>query len=159
MRTAMRSAVDPAPAFELHVSERAAAAVRRLRRVLIGFALAGWLLAAPWFSGVAWGLWLAAGALLAAGAGWQARRAGPSNLSCGRLYIDEQGLASWRPVGGHVGLVAVQRWSAGERLVWLRLAGHRAAPRIDLLLVREAVGDEGWRRLRSWLLWLGRGTQ
>lgn len=155
----MRPVCQSAPAFELHVSERAAAAVRRLRHALAGFALAGWLLAAPWLSGASWGLWLSAGSLVAAGAGWQARRAGASSLSCGRLYVDEQGLASWRPVDGHAGLVSVQRWSAGERLVWLRLAGHRAAPRIDLLLMRDAVGDESWRRLRSWLLWLGRGAQ
>ncbi|MGD9945898.1 MAG: hypothetical protein AB7L76_17550 [Burkholderiaceae bacterium] len=76
----------------------------------------------------------------------------------GRLFVDEHGLASWRPPGGHPGLVNVERWSAGERLVWLRLTGHRSAPRFDLLLPRRAFDDDSWRRLRAWLLWLQRGA-
>ncbi|MBN9461788.1 MAG: hypothetical protein J0H00_11260 [Burkholderiales bacterium] len=129
--------------------------LRLIQRALVAFAAAGFALAGALAAGGSG----AALALAGLASCWLAWRAGVRGLSWGQLAVDEAGRAAWRGAGsGEPGSpVEVERWHAGQALVWLRLreAGQRRARHV--LLLRAACGGEPWRRLRAWLVWLGRG--
>lgn len=117
-----------------------------------GFALSAFLAPLPW------GVALVAVGAPACLAAW---RLGGRRLSWGCLSVDASGRASWRATGdgGPAGerAVRIERWCATEGLVWLRLREAAGGRRHDVLLARRVGDDDRWRRLRTWLVWLGRG--
>lgn len=163
------------PGFELPV--RPSGGVLALRHAVFGLGVAGFLLAA----------WLARGhedgwVLLGLGALmlWAGWRHGRLGLSWGVLRVGADGRPRWRadavaargfgsaaaaaaPPGEAAasfdGFLPVQleRWFAGERLVWLRLRAVDGQ-RHEILVARSAVDGEAWRRLGSWLAWTRRGS-
>ncbi|MFT4100456.1 MAG: hypothetical protein QM674_05325 [Burkholderiaceae bacterium] len=108
---------------------------------------------------------------------WRQRRAGrgPDGgaggaFDRGWLVIDEAGAAAWRrdtPVA--VTPLALRDGYLGQTLISLRFApadplagtavrtGPGAARSLHLLLARDAVPADQWRRLRVWALWRQRG--
>lgn len=92
---------------------------------------------------------------------------GLRRLSWGRLTVDAGGACNWADAHqsaratGQAGAPAcaarIERWRAGEMLVWMRLREPARRRARDVLLMRTAYDEEQWRRLRAWLAWLGRG--
>lgn len=142
--------------FEIPVSP--SPAVRALRAAVIGLGVAGFLLAA-WLSRGREEGWILLGlGALMLWAGW--RHAG-FGLSWGTLRVAADGRPAWRGAAGGPGefaAVGVERWYAGEKLVWLRLRSGDGR-RHEILIGRAGHDDETWRRLASWLAWLRRGRQ
>jgi len=129
--------------------------VRLLRAAILGLGVAGFVLAA-WLAYGHEGGWilLALGAMML-WAGWRHAGAG---LSWGTLWIGGDGRPGWQPEGREDVLpVGIERWFSGEKLVWLRLRGP-ARERHEVLLSRAALGDEAWRELMAWIVWLRRGA-
>ncbi len=61
--------------------------------------------------------------------------------------------------------VRIERWNVLGPFAWLRLRADDSREPIDVLLACKGTGarkagtadDDDWRRLRTWLLWYGRG--
>jgi hypothetical protein len=147
------------PGFEIAIAQ--SRAVPALRWAMLALGGAGLLLAA-WLARDNQDGWvlLAFGVLML----WVGWRHGRLGLAWGVLRVDAAGVARWTPTtarGAHDaredGMPAtVERWFAGERLVWLRLRTSDGR-RHEILCGRGTIDDESWRRLASWLTWSRRG--
>lgn len=148
---------DAPASFEVPVTP--SPAVRALRAAVIGLGVAGFALTA-WLSRGREDGWILLGlGALMLWAGW--RHAG-FGLSWGTLRVAADGRPAWRDDSGRETdefvVVGVERWHAGENLVWLRLRSG-AGRRHEILVGRAGQDEETWRRLVSWLAWLRRGRQ
>lgn len=142
------------PAAEFEIEARPTRGVRLLGMAMLALGAFGTLLAAWIASGHESGWYLLGFGALMLWVGWRHARLG---LAWGVLRVDAGGRAWWsgEAAGGFVPVTA-ERWSAGERLVWIRLRNPDGR-RQNLLLARGGVDEERWRRLSSWLTWLRRG--
>ena len=142
------------PAAEFEIEARPTRGVRLLGRAMLAAGALGIVLAAWIAAGHESGWYLIGFGALMLWAGWRHARFG---LAWGVLRVDAAGRGWWSAtVDGSFVPVSTERWSAGERLVWIRFRGPDGR-RQDLLLARGEVDDERWRRLASWLTWLRRG--
>ena len=160
--------------FEILISP--SRAVRALSGPLLGGGAPGQVLAGWHPRGNPDGWVFRAFGVLMLWAGWRHGRVG---LAWGTLRVDDAGDASWEGDGRRgqarraprpgqdvprpgqeyeqPGLPAkVERWFAGERLAWVRLR-TADGQRHEILCGRGTIDADSWRRLASWLAWLGRG--
>ena len=139
---------------QFEIAFRPSAGVRVLRGATLALGLAGMLLAWLIADGHQKAAYLLAFGALMLYVAWLHGRRG---LAWGVLRIAPDGQAQWRADASDRFIpVAADRWSAGERLIWIRLRDVDGGQR-ELLLARGSVDDESWRRLAGWLTWLRRG--
>jgi hypothetical protein len=114
------------------------------------------------------GLGAAAFALASLAALWRARAPTASSASRARsraLIVDESGRAALREPGeSTVRPMALRAWCTLPGLTLLVVAPYSAQSSAErrtrpttVLLGRDGLSDEGWRRLHVWLRWIERG--
>ncbi|MFN9775404.1 MAG: hypothetical protein ACK54X_22630 [Burkholderiales bacterium] len=114
------------------------------------------------------GLGAAAFALAAIAALWRGRTPTASSATPAptrALIVDETGRPALREPGeSTVRPMALRAWCTLPGLTLLVVAPYPAEPAADrrtrpatVLLGRDALSDEGWRRLQVWLRWIERG--